>query len=151
VVAGWLSTACLEGAQAVPGPALDPGRISALLADADGARVEAFAAADPTPLRALFADSALAPLSHQLAGLRLRGERVEETDSSRRLVHWVAVEGSAEGVLEVEGEQRIRDRAGPVPGWSRIVRQWFAALRWSGGRWLVVEARDLPPPQWWKG
>jgi hypothetical protein len=150
LLVSWLSAACLQEAEVAHLPELDRAGVSAVLAAADAARVEAFAAADPAPLRPLFADPALGPLSHQLAGLRVHGERVEESDTSRRLVHWVAAEGSAEGVLEVAGEQRLRGKDEPAGGWSRIVRQWFAAVRWSGGRWLVVEARDLPPPQWWK-
>jgi hypothetical protein len=143
------SVACLPVTSAVRAPVLDEAGATAVLLAADAARVAAFAAADPGPLRAVFADSAIAPLLPELTRLHRRGERVEERDSSRRLVHWSSSAGLAEGVLEVAGEQRAGSGDDPGRAWSRIVRQWSAAVHWSGARWLVVEARDLPPPQWW--
>ena len=127
---------------------LDPASLERILATADQARAAAFASADPGPLRAVFADAAIAGLAPQLARLHRRGERVEERDVSARLVHWAAGAGTADGVLEVAGEQRVLV-AGAAHGWSRIVRQWSASLAWSGARWLVVRAGDIPPGQWW--
>jgi len=143
------SVACLPVVEALRAPALDRVGGEKLLLAADSARAAAFAAADPGPLRQIFADAAIAPLAPELADLHRHGARVEEQDSSRRLVHWVGGAGSFEGVLEVAGQERVA--VGADPGsWSRIARQWFAALRWSGARWLVVDARDLPPAQWWR-
>jgi hypothetical protein len=132
-------------------PVLDEEHGATLLVAAEVARAEAFASADPKPLRALFADSALARLAPELARLRQRGERLEERATTRRLVHWTPADGSGEGVLEVEGEQRVSLSEGPPRAWSRIVRQWWAAVGWSGGRWLVLRSADLPPNQWWRG
>jgi hypothetical protein len=143
------SVACLPVAAALRAPVLDQARGGELLLAADAARAAAFAAADPAPLRPLFSDTALAPLLPELADLHRHGARIEERDSSRRLVHWIAVDGGGDGVLEVTGEERVSAVAQPAARWSRIVRQWFASLRWSGARWLVVTARDLPPDQWW--
>lgn len=142
--------ACLPLAAALKPPALSPARAAELVLAADSARADAFAAADPAPLRPLFTDPAIAPLLPRLAGLRRNRARIEERDSSRRVVHWAAADGGGDGVLEVIGEERVAAAADPEARWSHFVRQWFASLRWSGGRWLVVEARDLPPDQWWR-
>jgi hypothetical protein len=143
--------ACLPVAQSLRPPTLDQAAATALILAADSARTAAFAAADPAPLKALFADPAIAPFLPELADLHRHGARVEEQDSSRRLVHWVGGSDGGEGVLQVAGQQRIAVDGVPTgPGWSRILRQWYAELRWSGARWLVVAARDLPPDQWWK-
>jgi|GEM_PF-1538398 hypothetical protein len=144
-----LAPACAPAALAVRVPALDRAAATALLLAADEARTRAFATADPGPLRAAFADRAVAALAPQLAALRRRGVRLEERDSARSLVHWAAGGGGGEGVLEVEGEQRIAFADGGARPWSRIVREWWAALSWSGARWLVVGMGDLPPAQWW--
>ena len=151
---GWLillllAPACAPAALAVGVPALDRAAAAVLLLAADDARARAFAAADPGPLRATFADSAVATLAPRLAALRRHGLRVEERDTARSVVHWEAGGGGGEGVLEVEGEQRIAFADGGGRAWSRIVRQWWAGLSWSGARWLVVGAGDLPPAQWW--
>lgn len=130
-------------------PTLDPEAATRLLTAADEARAAAFASADPGPLRPLFADAAIGPLASQLSRLRRRGQRIEERGSSRRLVHWSASSGWGEGVLETTGEQRLVSPAGDRQ-WARIARQWRARLAWSGGRWLVDEAGDVPPNLWWK-
>src|SRR5207248_8995484 len=114
------------------GPVLGQARGGELLLAADAARAAAFAAADPAPLRPLFSDAALAPLLPELTDLHRHRVRIEERDSSRRLVHWAAVEGGGDGVLEVAGVERVSGDADPSAHWSRIVRQWFASLRWSG-------------------
>ncbi len=131
-------------------PMLDREGAAAVLAAAEVARADAFASADPGPLRALFSDSAIAGLLPELTRLRQRGLRIEERGATRDLVHWVAAEGRGEGVLEVAGEQSVALVAGPPRGWSRIVRQWWAALGWTRGRWLVLRSADLPPSQWWQ-
>jgi hypothetical protein len=48
-------------------------------------------------------------------------------------------------------------RAGPFassdarpPTWSPIVRQWWAAFSWRGGRRQVLRSADLPPDRWWQ-
>ena len=142
--------ACLPVSAALRPPALSAARATELVMAADSARAAAFAGADPSPLRPLFADAAIAPLLPELADLHRHQARIEERDSSRRLVHWAPLEGGGDGVLEVAGEERVVSGADPGARWSRIVRQWFASLRWSGARWLVVDARDLPPDQWWR-
>ncbi|HVD01876.1 MAG TPA: hypothetical protein VNG93_12135 [Candidatus Dormibacteraeota bacterium] len=141
---------CAPVTAALRAPALDQSLATQLLVAADSARAAAFATADPAPLRPLFADSAIAPLLPELAALRRHGARVEEEDSSRRLVHWTASEDGGQGTLQIAGQERLDGAAGPGPAWSRIVRQWLATVRWSGGRWLIVDARDLPPDQWWR-
>ena len=142
--------ACLPVAPVLRPPGLDAAGVTRLLLAADSARLAAFAAADPSPLRPLFSDSAMAPLLPELTGLHLHHARVEEQDADRQVVHWTAAAGRAEGVLEASGQQRVVAAGASVPAWSRIVRQWYAAFQWSGARWLVVGARDLPPGQWWK-
>ena len=149
LIALGFSVACLPAAQALKAPPLDRQSAAAILLAADAARQAAFAAADPQPLRAAFSDAALAPLLPELAGLHRHGARVEERDSSRALVHWAAAEGGGDGVLAVAGQERVVIDGAPDQPWSRIVRQWFASLRWSGARWLVVDSRDLPPSEWW--
>ena len=146
-----LAPACAPAALAMGSPALDRVAASALLLVADAARERAFATADPMALRGVFADGAVAALAPRLAALRRRGFRVEERDTARGLVHWTADVGGGggEGVLEIEGEQRVALATGGGRAWSRIVRQWWAALSWSGTRWVVVREGDLPPGQWW--
>jgi len=146
-----LAPACAPAALAMRSPELDRAAATALLVAADEARVRAFATADPAPLRGVFADGAVAALAPRLGALRRRGLRVEERDTARNLVHWVAAAGGGggEGVLEVQGEQRVDSAGGGGRAWSRIVRQWWAALSWSGANWVVVRAGDLPPGQWW--
>jgi hypothetical protein len=131
-------------------PVLDRGAAAVLLLAADVARADAYAASDTRPLRGLFADFAIARLAPELARLRQNGEHIEERSGSRRLVHWAGAEGTGEGVLEVAGERRIVPASGPPGDWSRIVRQWWASVVWTTGRWLVVRAADLPPDQWWR-
>jgi hypothetical protein len=143
--------ACVPAVVVPRAPALDRDAATPLLVAAEVARTEAYANTDPRPLRGLFADSAIARLVPELARLRQRREQVEDRAVTRRLVHWAGAEGSGEGVLEVTGERRIVLATGPPRGWSRIVRQWWAALGWTGGRWLVLRAADLPPSQWWPG
>jgi hypothetical protein len=121
-----------------------------LLVRAEVARADAFAAADPGLLHGFFSESAIEGFTPELARLRQRGQQIEERAASRSLVHWAAAEGAAEGVLEVAGDQRVVVVAGPQRGWSRIVRQWWAGVHWTGGRWLVYRSADLPPDQWWK-
>ena len=145
-----LSSGCLPSRTITTAPSLSRDALLALLVRADAARQQAFETGDPTPLRGLFADAAIAPLLPRLARLHKLGERLEERDSSTTLVHWVAGDGTAEGAMEVEGRQRTVSGSAGDPPWTRVPRQWFAALHWSGGRWLVVNARDLPPPQWWR-
>ena len=146
-----LAAACTSISGATPLPTLDATRAEALLLAADRARAAAFSQADVNPLRPLFAEAAIRALTPQLARLRRRGQRVETEEASHRLVHWAPGPGAGEGVLEVSGRQRVVRAGGPRSGWSRIVRQWQARLAWSGGRWLIAEAGDLPPPQWWSG
>jgi hypothetical protein len=134
----------------VRAPVLDREGVAALLVAADVARAAAFANADPRPLRTVFADSATASFLPELARLRQREQRTEERATSRRLVHWAAAAGTGEGVLEVAGEQRVGFAGEPPRAWSRIVRQWWADLLWTGGHWLVLRSADLPPDQWWK-
>ena len=145
-----LAPACAPAALAMRSPALDRAAATALLLAADDARQRAFASADPAPLQGAFGDGAVAALAPALAALHRRGLRIEERDSARGLVHWAAGVGGGggEGVLAVEGEQRVVF-AGGDGSWSRIARQWWAALSWSGARWVVVRAGDLPPGQWW--
>ena len=131
-------------------PVLDREAATALLVAAEAARADAYSSSDPRPLRGLFADSSIARLVPELARLRQRGLHVEERGVSRHLVHWAGTAGSGEGVLEVSGERRLALATGPPRAWSRIVRQWWAALGWNGGRWLVLRSADLPPDQWWK-
>ena len=144
------SGACAPAVAVLRSPVLDREGAAALLSAAEVARADAFATADPQPLRALFSDSSIASFSPELARLRQRGQRIEELAASRRLVHWVGAAGAGEGVLEVTGEERFVVVAGPPRAWSRIVRQWWAAVHWTGGRWLVQRSGDLPPDQWWK-
>jgi hypothetical protein len=143
--------ACEPAVAVLRPPVLDRAGAAAILVAAEAARSEAFAAADPRPLRSLFTDSAIAVFRPELARLQQRGQRIEERAATRRLVHWTASEGRGEGVLEVAGAQRIVVVAAPPRAWSRIVRQWWAAVQWTGGRWLVLRCADLPPDQWWKG
>ena len=146
-----LAPACAPAVLAMRLPELDRPAATTLLLAADEARQRAFATADPAPLRGLFADGAVAALTPRLAALHRRGIRVEERDTARTLVHWTAAVGGGggEGVLEVEGEQRVGYAGGGGRAWSRIVRQWKAALSWSGAGWVVVQAGDLPPGEWW--
>jgi hypothetical protein len=142
---------CAPAVAVLRAPVLDRGGAEAILVAAEAARAEAFAAADPRGLRALFSDSAMAVFRPELARLQQRGQRIEEGATTRHLVHWAAAEGSGEGVLEMAGAQRVVVVAAPPGAWSRIVRQWWAAVEWRGGRWLVLRCADLPPDQWWKG
>ena len=146
-----LAPACAPALLAMRAPALDRDAAGALLMVAEEARQRAFANADPTVLRGAFADEAAAALAPRLAALRRRGLRVEERDTARRLVHWAAGVGGdgGEGVLELEGEQRIAFATGGGRAWSRVARQWWAALSWEGARWVVMREGDLPPGQWW--
>jgi hypothetical protein len=145
-----LAGGCAPTFAVLRSPVLDREAALVLLSRAEVARGTAFATADARSLRALFSDAAIAGFSPELASLRQRGQRIEERAASRRLVHWAAAEGAGEGVLEVAGEQRVVLVAGPPRDWSRIVRQWWAAVQWTGGRWLVSDSADLPPDQWWK-
>jgi hypothetical protein len=142
--------ACAPAVVLVRAPVLDRQGVAVLLVAAEAARADALANADPQPLRAVFADSATASFLPELARLRQRGQRIEERAISRRLVHWAAAAGTGEGVLEVAGEQRVGFAGEPPRAWSRIVRQWWADLLWTGGHWLVLRSGDLPPDQWWK-
>jgi len=146
-----VAAACAPAMVIPRAPVLDREAASALLVAAEVARSEAYASTDPRPLRGLFADSIIARLVPELARLRQRGEHVEDRAVTRRVVHWAGAEGSGEGVLEVTGERRVVLGTGPPRSWSRIVRQWWAALGWTGGRWLVLRAADLSPDQWWPG
>jgi hypothetical protein len=145
-----LASACAPAVAVLRLPVLDREGAAALLDAAEVAQADAYASADPRPLRVLFSDAAIAGLTSELARLRQRGQRIEERAASRRLVHWAGGEGAGEGVLEVAGEQRVVLVAGPPRSWSRIVRQWWAAVHWNGGRWQVHRSADLPPDQWWK-
>jgi hypothetical protein len=144
-----LAGACAPTVAVLRPPVLDREGAAALLVAAEVARADAYASADPRPLRSVFSDSAIAGFSPELARLRQRGHRIEERAVSRRLVHWAGVEGAGEGVLEVAAEQRVVLVGGPPRGWSRIVRQWWAAVHWTGSRWQVHRSGDLPPDQWW--
>jgi hypothetical protein len=132
-------------------PALTAVQAEPILGAADAAREAAFAATDSAPLRQLFTEAALRPMILQLNRLKARGQSVEERVSGRRLVHWAGAAGRGEGVLEVVGEERLNRLGTPERSWSRIVRQWRAVVVYSGGRWVVAEAADLPPSQWWPG
>src|SRR5436305_566428 len=98
-VVGWEHGFLVGSHGLLRAPVLDQARGGELLLAADAARAAAFAAADPAPLRPLFSDAALAPLLPELTDLHRHRVRIEERDSSRRLVHWAAVEGGGDGVL----------------------------------------------------
>ncbi|HEX6547895.1 MAG TPA: hypothetical protein VF134_04060 [Candidatus Dormibacteraeota bacterium] len=115
---------------------------------ADDALRAAFSSASPQFLEGHFIDRALTVLRLQVAQLAVRGIRREEVLDSRRVVH---VGGSAERpqvVLRISARQRWLASGAPPPP-AATLRQWSAVLRWTGDRWLVCEAGDLPPPQWW--
>jgi hypothetical protein len=144
-----IAGACTPAVGVPRAPVLDREAAGALLAAAEVARAAAYASSDPRPLRGLFADTAIARLVPELARLRQRGQQVEERGVTRHLVHRAGLAGSGEGVLEVAGERRVVLATGPPRAWSRLVRQWWASLGWTGGRWLVLRSADLPPDQWW--
>jgi hypothetical protein len=145
-----LAGACSPAITVLRSPVLDREAATTLLTRAEVALADAFAAADARLLQGLFSDPAIGVFKPELARLRQLGQRIEERAASRRLVHWAAAEGAGEGVLEVVGAQRVVPVNGPPRDWSRIVRQWRAAVHWTGGRWLVYDSADLPPDQWWK-
>lgn len=151
LAASLLATAlaCSDSVVAPVAPSLDADAAGRLLIGADEARAAAFAAADPGPLRPLFGDAAIRAMVPQLSRLRRLSQRTEERGSVRRLVRWSGAGAGGEGVIETKGEQRLVTPSGDRP-WARIVRQWRALIAWSGGRWLVDEAGDVPPSLWWK-
>lgn len=125
------------------------GALRAVLA-ADDARRYAFAGGATAGLRPSLSGRALAVAVEEASRLRRLGEREEEQVLRRTLVHWRQVApGSGEAVLEVLSRQRLVAARGPGPPWSTVLAQWQAQLAWSGRRWTLADALELPPDQWW--
>lgn len=144
-----LAAGCAEARAEAPGVPPDPGGVRAAAESADDALRAAYAGADPAPLAGALAGPALAAARRRVAELARRGIRREETVLARREVHESRSAAGAEVVLEILSEQRSLVAGRPPPVAARSLRQWRAELEWRGGRWWVVEAGDLPPPQWW--
>jgi hypothetical protein len=135
------------GAAALPARQ-DP--VAAALAADDALRL-ALGRADASGLDGHFTGRALLLARLEVAQLAARGVRREEVLEGRRAVHTGGSEATPEVVLEIRAHQRwTGGGAGAAPPpFAATVRQWSAVLEWSGGRWLVRNAAELPPPQWW--
>jgi hypothetical protein len=83
--------ACAPAVALLRAPVLDRGSTAAILVAAEVARADAYAAADPSPLRALFSDSAIAVFRPELARLQQRGQRNRRArhHSSARPLNWL--------------------------------------------------------------
>ncbi len=145
---GALLTLVGCGSAAPARPELSPPEAQRLALDADDRRRQAFGEANPAPLQDAFRGPSLAAAEARVAGLSRRRQRLEERPALRCVVHWRAG-ASPELVLEVRGQRRLVGPRQPDPPWSKEVRQWWLRLEPGGGRWWVVEDRELPPDRWW--
>ncbi len=136
--------------RAPSGPAADErAAVVAAAERADDALRLAFARADVGPLRGAFEDRALLLYERQVAGLAARGARREEEVRSREAVHVGGSPAQPEVVLKLAVRQRLV-ASGPPPPFAMVLRQWLAALARRGDGWVVIDARELPPEQWWR-
>ena len=117
---------------------------------ADDALRAAYLGADIGPLAGFLAGPALVAARRQVVALADRGGRREERLLARREVHESRSGDRAEVVLEIQSEQRVIAAGQATGPATRSLRQWRAELAFVGGRWWVVDAGDLPPPQWWR-
>ncbi len=157
LIAGCLlMTACAGGTvrahSAAAPPAPGPTPISELAAGAairaDDALRVAYAHADDRPLVGLLSGGALVVVRRDLAGMAARGVRREEQLESRQVVHQSVRGQDAEVVLQVRVRQRMLAGSGNPP-FVNVLRQWRAHLHQGAEGWVVVDAQDLRPDQWW--
>lgn len=149
---GWLAmlavlavlpaAACGEGAGPVrvttPAAALPDSVAVAIVEHADDVLRDA-AAGRPAELESVLGGRLLAVESRRAEVRRARQAWLVSTLLDRRAVHVAAARSAPEVVLMI----RVRSGA------ATDARQWRATLGRPGGRWVVVEAADLPPSQWW--
>jgi hypothetical protein len=115
---------------------------------ADDALRVAYAHADDRPLVGVLSGGALVAVRRDLAGMAARGVRREEQLDSRQLVHQSMSGQDAEVVLQVRVRQRLLAGAANPP-FVNVLRQWRAHLHEGPEGWVVVDAQDLRPDQWW--
>ncbi len=115
---------------------------------ADDALRVAYAHADDRPLAGLLSGAALVAVRRDLAAMAARGARREEQLDSRQVVHQSVRGQDAEVVLQVRVRQRML-AGGANPPFVNVLRQWRAHLHEGPEGWVIVEAQDLRPDQWW--
>jgi hypothetical protein len=157
LIAGCLLlTACVDrpvGAQSgtaspAPGPSPSSELAAGSAIQADDALRVAYAHADDRPLIGLFGGAALVAVRRDLAGMAARGVRREEQLESRQVVHQSVRGQEAEVVLQVRVRQRMLAGSGNPP-FVNVLRQWRAHLHQGPEGWVVVDAQELRPDQWW--
>ncbi|MEA2629287.1 MAG: hypothetical protein QOJ10_1747 [Chloroflexota bacterium] len=139
-------TGCAGAAQAVDTQAPPPTRteVERLILRADDIKRQSEAG---TPgLAEAFRGRALQILEAQAQALGRRGQRAEERNATRDLVHWDPL--ALEAVLQVAAQRRFVTTENPDPGWAATVRQWWVRFEFVGGRWWIADQRDLPPDAW---
>ena len=139
-------TCCAVGAQAVDSQAPPPTRteVERLMLRADD--IKRLSEAGMPGLAEAFRGRALQVLQAQALGLGRRGQRAEERNAMRDLVHWDP--SALEAVLQVTAQRRLVTSENPNPGWAATVRQWWVRFEFVGGRWWIADQRDLPPDAW---
>lgn len=146
-----LLSACLSGALAHPpgpdSPKPTRAQLESVAVSAYQAYVDAMSTADGSRLGAAFGGLALSRFQTRVAHLRLLRETQELQPASESVVHWSALIGAGEVVLEIRGRERLVISGTPT-AWDSYVDQWSATLAWRAG-WRVVEAQDLAPADWW--
>ena len=131
-----------------PGPSASSELAAGVAIQADDALRVAYAHADDRPLIGLFSGAALVAVRRDLGGMAARGVRREEQLESRQVVHENVRGQDAEVVLQVRVRQRMLV-GGANPPFVNVLRQWQAHLHEGPEGWVVVDAHDLRPDQWW--
>jgi hypothetical protein len=139
-------TCCAADGQAVDRQAPPPTRteVARLMLRADD--IKRLSEAGTPGLAEAFRGRALQVLEAQAKALGRRGQRAEERNAVRDLVHWDPL--ALEAVLQVAAQRRLVTSEDPNPGWAATVRQWWVRFEFGGGRWWIADQRDLPPDAW---
>ena len=113
---------------------------------ADESRAEALAGGNPAVLAQVFREPALHELRVRADTLARRGLRMEEESAVRSLVFFDPER--SEGIVQVVASDRLVTPEEADPAWAATARQVWSRMQFAGGRWWVVEEKDLSPDQW---